>query len=198
MKSNPNWLGTFAVLATIATVCALSSGAAGQKSVAPPSAADSQSAVKHQPLNIKTGLWETTSTLKMSGDMPVPADMLNKLTPDQRARFEERMKANADARAHTSTSRACVTRENLDKMDYGLGRPGCAYTIQTSTSTEAKGKYSCDENGGTVTGTVDVQALDQEHMIGSTHGTLNGSGHSMTINSTFNSKWVGSSCGDMK
>lgn len=187
-----------ALPAALATICALSIGAEGEKSVAPPPATDSQSVVKHQPLNIKTGLWETTSTLKMSGDIPVPAGMLDKLTSAQRARFEERTKANADARWHTSTSKACVTRENLDKMDYGQGRPGCTYTIQTSTSTEAKGKYSCEDQGGTVTGTVDVQALDQEHMKGSTHGTLNGSGHSMTIDSTFTSKWVGASCGDMK
>lgn len=83
-------------------------------------------------------------------------------------------------------------------MDYGLGRPGCTYTIQTSTSTEAKGKYSCEDNGGTVTGTIDVQATDQEHMKGLTHGTLNGSGHAMTVDSTFTSKWVSASCGEMK
>ena len=196
MKLNLNQPLAVAALFALATICGLTLAAENQKS--PAAQPMVQSNVKHQPLNIKTGAWETTSTLKTSGDMPIPTGMLDKLTPEQRARFEERMKANADAHAHTSTSKACVTKEDLDKMDYGIGRPGCTYTIQTSTSSEAKGKYSCEDQGGTVTGTVDVQALDQEHMKGATHGTLNGGGHSMTIDSTFTSKWVSASCSDMK
>lgn len=198
MKPKLNLPSVLAALVAVVTVCGVCFAAQSRKSPQALPTTVSQSDVKHVPLNIKTGLWEITSTLKTSGDMPIPAGMLDKLTPEQRARFEERMKANADAHAHSSSSKACVTQENLNKMDYGLGRPGCTYTIQTSTSTEAKGKYSCEEEGGTVTGTIDVHAPDREHMKGFTHGALNGGGHTMTVDSTFSSKWIGESCGDMK
>lgn len=52
---------------------------------------------KFQPLNVKTGLWESTTTSTTSGQMPLPSDMLAKLSPDQRARIEARMNANSAA-----------------------------------------------------------------------------------------------------
>src|SRR5882724_1490051 len=50
---------------------------------------------KFQPLDVKTGLWETTTTNTHSGEMPLPAELLDRLTPEQRARMEARMKANS-------------------------------------------------------------------------------------------------------
>ena len=44
-------------------------------------------------LNLKIGLWEVTTTVTTSEEMPIPAGLLEKLTPAQRARVEERMKA---------------------------------------------------------------------------------------------------------
>jgi hypothetical protein len=44
---------------------------------------------KIQPLNVKLGLWETTHTTTTSGQMPIPPEMLAKLTPEQRAKMEE-------------------------------------------------------------------------------------------------------------
>lgn len=93
--------------------------AQNQKPAKAQPAATSQSEVKHQPLNIKTGLWETTSTLKMSGDMPIPAGMLDKLTPEQRARLDERMKGQR-RRAHPHLQSLCDSGESEQN---GL-RPG--------------------------------------------------------------------------
>ena len=46
---------------------------------------------KYEPLNVKTGLWEVTTTVSTSGQMPIPPDLLAKLTPEQRAKFEQQM-----------------------------------------------------------------------------------------------------------
>ena len=46
---------------------------------------------RYQPLDVKTGLWEVTTTVSTSGQMPIPPDLLAKLTPEQRAKFEQQM-----------------------------------------------------------------------------------------------------------
>ncbi|HEY1242524.1 MAG TPA: hypothetical protein VGF16_18310, partial [Bryobacteraceae bacterium] len=68
-----------------------------------------------KPMDVKTGLWESTMTNQMSGQMPIPAEALAKLTPEQRARIEQAMKARASQGPKTSTNRSCVTKEQLNK-----------------------------------------------------------------------------------
>jgi Protein of unknown function (DUF3617) len=161
----------------------------------PPS---SQSNPKIQPLNVKPGLWETTTTHKTSGAPPIPQEALAKLTPEQRARLEERMRANSTGSTNTDTSKHCVTKEELEKADFGQGKGECTYTIQTSTSTQAKGKYSCNVEGMKVNGAVDITAPDSEHIKGSSQGSLSGNGRTMNVETTFSSKFLGASCGNLK
>src|SRR5689334_10995600 len=70
---------------------------------------------KYQPLNVKLGLWETTSTITTKGQVPVSDEMLSRLTPEQRARVEERMKAQAGDRTTTHTYKSCLTKEKLER-----------------------------------------------------------------------------------
>lgn len=148
---------------------------------------------KLQPLNVKPGLWETTVSRKMTGEMPIPAGMLDKLSAEQRARLEQRMKSNSGE--STSTSKSCVTKEDLEKSpNFGQGKGECTYTIQTSTSTEAKGKYTCATEGMNATGALDIVVVTQESVKGTAHGTVSGGGHDMQTDSTFTSKWVSANC----
>jgi len=157
-----------------------------------------QSNLKIQPLNVRPGLWETTTTFKTSGAPPIPPEALARLTPEQRARVEERMRANSAGSTSTDTSKHCVTKEDLEKSDFGQGKGECTYTIQTSTSTEAKGKYSCNMEGMKVNGAVDITAPDSEHIKGSSQGSLSGNGRTMNVETTFTSKFLGASCGNVK
>jgi hypothetical protein len=156
-------------------------------------------AAKVVPLNIKPGLWETTINSNVDGGMPIPAGMLERLSPEQRARFEQRMKANSAAHTRTTTHTKCVTREDIEKqkLDFASSKE-CTPTVITSTSTAAKGTLSCESDEMKSTATFSVEAPDQEHLKGSSHGTLAGSGHSMKIDTAFTSKWLGSSCGNVK
>ena len=148
---------------------------------------------KVQPLNVKPGLWETTVTHKMAGEMPIPPGMLDKLSAEQRARLEQRMKSNPGG--STSTSKSCVTKEDLEKSpNFGQGKGECTYTIQTSTSTEAKGKYSCVTEGMNATGALDIVVVNQENVKGTSHGTVSGSGRDLQFDSSFTSKWVSANC----
>jgi hypothetical protein len=151
-----------------------------------------------QPLNVKPGLWETTATYKTLGTSPAPPETLAKLTPEQRARLEQRMSANAGGSTNTVTDQHCVTKEDIEKADFGQGKGECTYTVETSTSTQAKGNYSCDVEGVKVNGALDITASDAEHIKGSSHGSLSGGGRTMNVESTFTSKLLSASCGNAK
>jgi hypothetical protein len=161
----------------------------------PPS---SQSKLKIQPLNVKPGLWETTTTFKTSGAPPIPPEALARLTPEQRARVEERMRANSGGNTNTTTDKHCVTKEDVENADFGQGKGECTYTIQASTSTEAKGKYACNVEGMSVNGAVDITAPDSEHIKGSSRGSVSGGSRTMNVESTFTSKFLGTSCRNTK
>jgi hypothetical protein len=153
---------------------------------------------KWQPLNLKPGLWESTRTWTTSGQMPIPAGMLDRLTPEQRARFEERMKANSSAKTHTDDDKHCVTKEDLQQPPKFTERADCTWTLLESSDTRARGSASCQVEGMNMTGNGDFQAPDQEHMTATIHLISTGGGHSMTTDATIASKWLGSSCGNVK
>lgn len=159
--------------------------------------ADSPAGVKYQPLNIKPGLWENTISITHAGEMPIPPEMLSRLTPDQRARMEQRMKANAAAQSHTVTDKQCVTQEDLQKPDFLSNferQQQCVVKILESTSTSASGKMSCQSEAGKMDGALEIKAPDPEHMNSTWHSTLAGNGHSMSVDAKSSSKWLGSSC----
>ncbi|HEY2472525.1 MAG TPA: DUF3617 family protein [Terracidiphilus sp.] len=160
--------------------------------IAPPPLLKEQ--VKFQPLNVKTGLWEKTATYKTAGHLPVPAGMLDKLTPDQRARFEARMNASSAGNTRTTTERSCLTAQQLnDPAD--LADKGCSVTVTESTSSKATGSVACRIQGIEMNGSAEFDAIDQEHVKGTEHVTSTGNGNTMTTDVTFTSKWLGSSCG---
>ena len=154
---------------------------------------------KFQPLNIKTGLWETTRTIKTAGEMPLPAGTLEKLTPEQRARLQERMSANSAAHSTTTTDKHCVTKVELEerKLEVSASKE-CRPTVTTSTSSVAKGKMTCETEGMRGSATFEAEALDSEHVKGSAHGSFNGGGHTLNFDGSFSSKWLGPACGNVE
>ena len=150
-----------------------------------------------QPLNVKTGLWESTTTSTTAGQAPLPSDMLAKLSPDQRARIEARMKANSAAKTRTFTNKQCETKEKLAEQPFGSQKE-CKSSIITSTATKAEIKMSCEYGDVKSTGTMNIEVLSPESVKGSGHMTSNGGGHTMTVNTSFTGKWIGASCGNTK
>jgi uncharacterized protein DUF3617 len=188
------------ILATIVLTVAGICWAQTQKSTKDMrSSADSQTALKVQPLNIKPGLWENTRTINRAGQMPIPGEMLNRLSPEQRARMEERMNAHSAAHTNTSTEKHCVTKEDIEKDRLRLAEAKeCTTTVINTTTTTVKAKLVCDQEGMHATGTLELVATDSEHVSGSYQSTVDANGHTMNVDGTWTSKWLGSSCGDMK
>lgn len=200
MRSNSMkyWIGFAITLAVFIPAAVAQQKTQGQKLQTKTVAQVNPQTNKWQPLNIKPGLWESTRTWTTSGQMPIPAGMLDRLTPEQRARFEERMKANSSAKTHTADDKHCVTKEDSQKPPQFTERADCSWTMLESSDTRAKGSAICEVEGMRMTGTGEFQAPDQEHVTATIHLTSTGGERSMTTDATIASKWLGSSCGNVK
>jgi hypothetical protein len=153
-----------------------------------------------KPMDVKTGLWESTMTNQMSGQMPIPAEALAKLTPEQRARIEQAMKARASQGPKTSTNRSCVTKEQLNKpMTFNQDqKDNCKSTLVRSSSSEQDIRMVCNESNVQANATVHIQAVDSENVKGNVQITASGGGNTMNSQSSFTAKWVSSDCGSLK
>lgn len=152
---------------------------------------------KMQRLNVKMGLWENTTTINTQGQMPIPSEMLDKLTPEQRARMEARMKAQPNERSHTITEKHCITEKDLDKGSLFTTKPNqeCTEQLVSSNASYAEVRYVCEAEGIKGNGTVKIQVIDPEHVKGSTQIHAAGNGQTIDTQSTFTSKWLSASCG---
>lgn len=154
---------------------------------------------KIQPLDIKLGLWEFSSTNLMTGLPPIPPDVLAKMSPDQRAKMEAALGARSGGPPKTTTRKTCVTREKMDKQTaFGDERKECTRTVVTSSSSKLDMKMQCTEQGYTTSGTIHIEALNSETVKGSVRMTTTGEGRTMNMNSDFTSRYLGSACGDVK
>lgn len=103
-----------------------------------------RAADKEQPLNVKIGLWEVTTTVTTSEEIPIPAGLLEKLTPEQRARAEECMKARSSDPPTAVKRKYCLTREQLNiGATFGHDRKSCTRSILASTSDRLEMRIEC-------------------------------------------------------
>ena len=148
---------------------------------------------KYQPLNVKTGRWETKFVTTVSGAPPIPQEMLDKMTPEQRARFEAAMSKMASGTPVTRTSKSCLTKERLGKDPFN-DRKECKETVLTSTGSKMEIHEVCTDEQSTFDSKVRIEASDSENVKGWVQSTVTGSGKTMNVNGTFTSKWIGAVC----
>jgi hypothetical protein len=151
-----------------------------------------------QSLNIKPGQWETTITTAGGGGAAIaslPPEVLDKLPPEQRAKLEARMKAAGAP--HTTVSSGCVTKDDVAKGFQPANLPAtCKYNVTKATSSQIRMDVACDTEKAKVSGAVQVDAIDSEHVKGTTETQINGA--PTVITTTFTSKWVGPVCTEKK
>ena len=150
-------------------------------------------AAQTTPLNVKTGEWESTIASDTSGQLPIPQDMLDKMTPEQRAKMEAMMKARGMQGPRTTVTKHCVKKEDLDKP-FGNENKSCKPTIVTSTATKQEIHMECEMGGGKQVGTLKFEAVDSSTVKGSMQMTASNGGRTMNVNSTFSAKWLGPAC----
>lgn len=145
------------------------------------------------PFAVKTGTWETTSTVQTSGGPQIPPEVLQKMPPEQRAKLEERMKA---MQGRPTTTRNCVTEEDLKKaFNTGDQRNNCTRTVISSSASKQEIKIECSGERAKTTGIIHIEANGNEQVKGTMDMTSSGpTGQEMKINSTFVSKWISAGC----
>jgi len=149
---------------------------------------------KVRPLNVKTGLWETTWTSTVSGRPPIPEEALARMTPDQRARLEAAMGKMGSQVPKTHTAKSCLTKEKLEKDPFSEKADMCTETVLTSTGSKMDVKEVCTNQGAKTDVTVHIEATDSEHVKGSMESNTSSGGNTMKVSGTFTSKWIGATC----
>lgn len=148
------------------------------------------------PLNIKPGQWEYTTSSSLSGGPPVPPETFARMTNEQRAMLEEKMKT---LEGRGATTRSCVTKEKLDKpLQWGREDKACTYNLVTSNGSAQEIHVECTHENRKSSGTVRIQALNSETIKGSVEMTITTGGKSMNTNTSFTGKWIAPTCGSGK
>ncbi len=151
--------------------------------------------VHAQKMDVKTGLWEVTSTTQMGGMLPVDT---SKMTPQMRANIEAAMRAEQAKGAVPDTTRTCITPEKLEKPFEGLNEKEmmCKRTTISSSSTSQDIKIECTGKGK-MSGEMKFTAQSRESVKGTIKMSASDAGNTMTVNSNMSAKWLGPSCGDV-
>lgn len=119
-----------------------------------------------QPLNVKTGLWQVTTTTS----------------------FE-----NMGAK-QTRTYTSCVTKENQKQYPFADRDNDCKYTVQSSTSTHMEVSGDCQDPGGEKAQfKIQLQVVDSENVEGSGYLTMAGQA-TMHGDYTGKGKWIAANC----
>ena len=153
-------------------------------------------AADFSPLDVKTGQWESTVTGQTTGMPPIPDDVLNRMTPEQRAKIQAAMQARGGSKA--TVNKSCLTKDKLDKA-FNLGdetTKSCSRSLITSSGRKQEINMDCVREGMKSTGTVKVEAVDSENIKGSMQMTVTNGEHTMNMNYIFASKLIGPVCAE--
>jgi Protein of unknown function (DUF3617) len=147
-------------------------------------------AADFHPLDVKPGEWQSTMTMATSGLPSIPPEALARLPPEQRAKYEDRIKGRP------VTSVSCVKKEKLEKpFLWGHENKSCTHSIVTSTSSMQEIHVECSREKSKSSGTVRIEAMNSENIKGSIQMTSTTTGEkTMNLNSSFTAKWVGPTC----
>jgi hypothetical protein len=148
-----------------------------------------------EPLDMKTGLWETTVHSETHGELPIPDEQLQKMTPKQRAALEKMRN-----QSRTTVVKGCLTEEKREKgeSDFLSGKGGmqCESKLSKHTSTAVAGSRHCKSSSGMEqTIDFDYKIQDREHVTGTMNAVFKNAGKTMTSTGHTSSRWISASCG---
>jgi hypothetical protein len=146
-----------------------------------------------EPLKVKPGLWETTTTTE-SRQANKPTN-LDRLTPEQRDKVEKKLEVKV--KKETKTVQACLSEAQIKSGDTFLGKThqaNCKRTFQTQTASDLAATLECD-GVNSMTGRVEMHAADPEHMSGTVNMTYGAAGSlQMKTHSSIQARWLTGDC----
>jgi hypothetical protein len=150
-------------------------------------------AAQAEPLNVKPGVWETTTVTEKSGSRPTNLDTL---TPEQRVKVEKKLAERV--KKETSTVKSCLKASQIKSGDAFVGSPHratCTKSFKTQTASDVVATISCS-GANLMTGNVDMHATDAEHMSGKVDMTYGTSGNlQLFSHSEIKAVWLKEDCG---
>lgn len=151
------------------------------------------SAFAAEKLNIKTGLWEVSSTSQMSGTPVLPKELADKLTPAQRAKMEADFKAAA-RQPKKDVDRSCITQKDVENPFHGASE-NCKQSIVSTTKTTQEVRLVCTgEPKGT--GFIRITTPTPESMTGVMNITMGEGSDVLDFKADLSGRWLGADCGD--
>jgi len=151
-------------------------------------------------LDVKLGLWETTTKINMGNmpNMPKLSDAdLAQLPPAQRAQIESVMKSMSGAPV---TVKSCMTREKFEKNSFMQERPNqnCKQTITNNTARSMDSTVVCT-GAQPMTAQMHIDAVSSTEYKGIMKAKATGGrGGEMDLTIDMSGKWLGADCGDVK
>ena len=152
-------------------------------------------AASAEKLNVKLGLWEITSLTRMSGTPPLPKDLLDKMTPQQRADMAAKIKEAQAEEPEPEVSSECITPEDLERPFDSANAEDCTQTIVRTTRNAQEIRLAC--TGKTKgSGTFRITTTTPESMVGELNLKVGEGAEVMTIKGNIKGRWLGADCGD--
>ena len=141
-------------------------------------------------LNAKPGTWEMSVTTLTTGN-PIPADVLAKMPPEERAQVEAAMKARS-GKPDTQVFKSCVTQKDLDQnsMIKSEGDSKCSKKVATQSATKIVIDQVCPAPLAS-TGKATIEARTPERIV-SVIDTAQGTGGKIHVD--IKGRWLGASC----
>jgi len=151
-------------------------------------------------LDLKTGLWEMTSTGKTKGasSSMLPAGVLDHLSAGQRARIDSAMSEGMKHVDKQRVTKKCVTKETLRrgiKLDDELNGE-CKDTLVSNTAEVMEMRLQCKDPHAD--GSYRLQAVSREEVSGTMTMKLSSGSGRMTMTRDMHGRWLGADCGNVK
>jgi hypothetical protein len=156
-------------------------------------------------LNVRLGLWETTTTVSGAGEAAMAGmeEAMQNMTPEQKARMAAAMsrmqQQPSGPREHKW--RSCMTAEKMQRDSFFNDKEmggHCTHTILQNDSHATAVSFTCSENGVTNQGQVRFEATSPTSVKGTMDMHMVMHDRPVNMHSDFQSTWIGADCGTEK
>lgn len=148
-------------------------------------------------LAVKTGLWENTVTMQITG-VTLPAEQLQGMAPEQRAQLEQMMKQMGIGAPRVQTDESCITEEDLDGRTFREAlqetAEQCEVKEVAATSRRQEYTFDCNSGGTRASGRMVVDVVNDT----SVRGTMQADMPQGKMDMKFEARWKAASCGNVQ
>ncbi|HVN02918.1 MAG TPA: tetratricopeptide repeat protein [Bryobacteraceae bacterium] len=149
------------------------------------------------PLDLEPGLWEIVLTVRTEGKLPIPPEVLARMTPQQRAAAEARMHGQGSEPPRTTVKKSCLRVDELERplmLTLGGDGQGCRQTVAEVSATRQQLRVDCGQGAEHGGGTVLLEAADRKDATVSSHWLATDGTRTLRVSSVAKLKWLSASC----